>query len=78
MPAFSRDFGKQGRRRDSRQDKTINSGFSFSSAACGSDILFAEAMLEAGGEVTIVLPYEFRRVSSWRRRFDEVNESSGL
>ncbi len=38
--------------------KTINGGFSFSSAACGSDILFAEAMLEAGGEVTIVLPYE--------------------
>lgn len=30
----------------------------FSSAACGSDILFLEAMLDAGGEIAVVLPYE--------------------
>jgi class 3 adenylate cyclase len=29
---------------------------SFSSAACGADILFLEAMLELGGEINIVLP----------------------
>jgi class 3 adenylate cyclase len=29
---------------------------SFSSAACGADILFLEAMLEQGGEINIVLP----------------------
>jgi class 3 adenylate cyclase/tetratricopeptide (TPR) repeat protein len=30
----------------------------FSSAACGSDILFQEAMHELGGETHVVLPYE--------------------
>ena len=57
--------------------------FGFSSAACGSDILFLEAMLERGAEVSIVLPYneeEFIRDSveigtdskKWRARFDTV------
>jgi class 3 adenylate cyclase len=57
--------------------------FGFSSAACGSDILFLEAMLEHGAEVSIVLPYneeEFVRDSveigpkakKWRDRFDAV------
>jgi class 3 adenylate cyclase len=57
--------------------------FGFSSAACGSDILFLEAMLERGAEVSIVLPYneeEFIRDSveigpkakKWRERFDVV------
>src|SRR5882724_431525 len=31
--------------------------FGFASAACGSDILFLEAMLDAGAEIHIVLPY---------------------
>jgi len=35
----------------------LNPGFGFASAACGSDILFLEAMLHAGAEVSIVLPY---------------------
>src|SRR5947207_14603306 len=57
--------------------------FGFSSAACGSDILFLEAMIERGAEVSIVLPYneeEFIRDSveigtdskKWRARFDTV------
>src|SRR5207302_1226453 len=61
----------------------IKPGFGFSSAACGSDILFLEAMLERGAEVSIVLPYneeEFIRDSveigpkakKWRDRFDRV------
>jgi class 3 adenylate cyclase len=62
---------------------TLRPGFGFSSAACGSDILFLEAMLERGAEVSIVLPYnedEFVRDSvevgpkakKWRERFDRV------
>jgi class 3 adenylate cyclase/tetratricopeptide (TPR) repeat protein len=62
---------------------TLKPGFGFSSAACGSDILFLEAMLDAGAEVSIVLPYneeEFIRDSveigasleTWRARFDRV------
>src|SRR5207237_9363785 len=30
-------------------------GFGFSSAACGSDILFLEAMLKSGAEVSVAL-----------------------
>lgn len=61
----------------------LKPGFGFSSAACGSDILFLEAMQERGAEVSIVLPYnedEFVRDSveigpkakKWRERFDRV------
>jgi len=62
---------------------SLKPGFGFSSAACGSDILFLERMLERGAEVTIVLPYieeEFVRDSveigpkagKWRQRFDRA------
>ena len=54
----------------------------FSSAACGSDLIFLETVLELGGEIQVVLPYDpenFVRDSvdiipgaNWRRRFDEV------
>jgi class 3 adenylate cyclase len=62
--------------------KALEVGFGFSSAACGSDILFLEAMLEVGGEVRIVLPYEKAafvqdsvRVApggNWEKRFESV------
>jgi class 3 adenylate cyclase len=53
----------------------------YSSAACGSDIMFLEAVLAAGGEAHVVLPYDredFARDSvdfggtHWRERFEEV------
>ncbi|MEY2439507.1 MAG: hypothetical protein QOI34_892, partial [Verrucomicrobiota bacterium] len=60
----------------------LKPAFGFSSAASGSDIVFLEAMLERGCEVSIVLPYgteEFVRDSvafipgsNWRARFDRV------
>jgi len=61
----------------------LKPGFGFSSAACGSDILFLEAMLERGAEVSIVLPFnedEFvhdsveigPKAKKWRERFDRV------
>src|SRR5438552_2694294 len=60
----------------------LEPGFAFSSAACGSDILFLEAVLDRGAEVSIVLPYseeEFVRDSveivprgNWGARFDRV------
>ncbi len=56
----------------------------YSSAACGSDILFLEAMIERGGEIILVLPYEREqfirdsvdliRGSGWRPRFERVVE----
>jgi class 3 adenylate cyclase len=54
----------------------------FASAACGSDILFLEAIRELGGEYTVVLPYpqaDFVRDSvqtmaegNWVKRFEQV------
>jgi class 3 adenylate cyclase/tetratricopeptide (TPR) repeat protein len=38
--------------------KKLDVGFGYASAACGSDILFLEAVLDAGGEICVVLPYE--------------------
>jgi class 3 adenylate cyclase len=56
--------------------------FGFASAACGSDILFLEAMLDAGAEIHIVLPYnkeefirdsvDFLPDSNWRARFERL------
>src|SRR5438874_2116579 len=62
----------------------LKPGFGFASAACGSDIVFLEAMLDAGAEVSIVLPYnkeefihdsvDFLPDSNWRGRFERVVE----
>jgi class 3 adenylate cyclase len=60
----------------------LKPGFGFSSAACGSDILFIEAMLDIDAKVSIALPYEkeqfirdsvdFVPGSDWRARFERV------
>jgi class 3 adenylate cyclase len=65
----------------SRLDKA-DASLGYASAACGSDVLFLEAMLDRGGEIVVVLPYEqeqFVRDSvsmipegNWRARFDHV------
>ncbi|HEY4285383.1 MAG TPA: TRAFs-binding domain-containing protein, partial [Chthoniobacterales bacterium] len=65
-----------------KQVALTNPAFGFSSSACGSDILFLEAMLEHGAEISIVLPYDAAQFisdsvdiipgSNWRARFDEV------
>ena len=54
----------------------------YASAACGSDILFLEAMLARGGEIVVVLPYEHEQFirdsvsvipdGKWRVRFESV------
>ena len=62
--------------------KKLNAGFGYASGACGSDILFHEAMLEIKGESHVVLPYErglFIKESvdvvpgvDWAKRLDKV------
>jgi class 3 adenylate cyclase/tetratricopeptide (TPR) repeat protein len=64
----------------------LKPGFGFSSVACGSDILFLEAMLDAGAEISVVLPYDkeqfvrdcvdFLPDSNWRARFERMIERS--
>lgn len=60
----------------------VNGKIGFSSAACGSDIIFLEEMLERNGEINIVLPFDresFLHTSvdvvpdgNWTKRFDKV------
>src|SRR5262249_55916936 len=64
----------------------LNAVAGYCSAACGSDILFAERMLARGAELHVVLPYDrddfyrtsvdFGReeMSAWRERCDRVLE----
>ncbi len=62
--------------------RAFDLGLGFSSAACGADLLFLEAMLEAGKEVSIVLPYDKERfirksvevkgTKGWGPRFENV------
>ena len=62
--------------------RKVDAGFGYSAAACGSDILFCEAMLERDGEIHIVLPYEKRhfvetsvdRAPGWKARFERILE----
>ena len=60
-------------------------GFAFGSLACGSDILFAEALLAERAELHIVLPFrvdDFKEVSvrhggtRWLHRFDRCLEQA--
>jgi class 3 adenylate cyclase/tetratricopeptide (TPR) repeat protein len=65
-----------------RRLQSLNARIGYASAACGSDILFHEVMLELGGEIHVVLPYErtsFIKNSvdstsrgEWSKRFAEV------
>ena len=56
----------------------------YSSAACGSDIIFLEEVLKKGGEINITLPYEIESFKeqcvnfipnlNWGERFDALIE----
>ena len=61
--------------------KTLNASIGYCSLACGGDILFAEAMQEAGGEVQLFLPFakdDFVNISvrfageQWVERFERL------
>ncbi len=64
--------------------KRLGAGIGYSSAACGTDILFLETLHELGGETNIVLPYnrdefivnsvEAVPGAGWRERFARALE----
>ncbi|HEX8071096.1 MAG TPA: tetratricopeptide repeat-containing protein [Pyrinomonadaceae bacterium] len=64
--------------------KELDAGIGYSSAACGSDILFLETMAELGGETNVVLPYNREQFvaesvevlpgAGWRARFEAALE----
>jgi class 3 adenylate cyclase len=81
-PRFPGEFESAVAKEIQRKIDTLKPGFGFASAASGSDILFLEAMLDAGAEISVVLPYneedfvrdsvDFIPNSSWRARFERV------
>lgn len=70
------------RGRIARWLEEYNGRIGYSSAACGSDIIFLEEMLRRGAEINIVLPFEKEPFiatsvdlipgSDWKQRFEKV------
>jgi hypothetical protein len=61
--------------------RTLNIKIGYTSVACGSDILFCEALLEAGGELNLILAFdknEFKETSiryagsAWEERYHNL------
>ncbi len=62
--------------------KQLDAGIGYSSAACGTDILFLETLAELGGETNVVLPYNREQFihdsveviagAGWRERFERA------
>jgi class 3 adenylate cyclase/tetratricopeptide (TPR) repeat protein len=81
-PRFPRELESAVAKEIQRKIDMLKPGFGFASAACGSDILFLEAMQDVGAEVSVVLPYneedfvgdsvDFIPNSQWRGRFERV------
>lgn len=81
-PRFPPDRAPQVRERIARELEACGATDGFSSAACGGDILFLEAMLARGGRIHITLPCaveDFRRDcvdvipgTDWADRFERV------
>jgi class 3 adenylate cyclase/tetratricopeptide (TPR) repeat protein len=83
-PRFPQSLEEQVRRAVALKLKDLDAHIGYSSAACGSDILFLEEMLRRQGEINIVLPlppdqFERRSVDiipgyDWKKRFRELIE----
>ena len=87
LSRFSQNLQKEVQKEIALRLEKLDAGFGYSSAACGSDILFLEEMLRRKGEINIILPVEkdrFRRESvdrivpgsDWSVRFDRVLEKA--
>jgi class 3 adenylate cyclase/tetratricopeptide (TPR) repeat protein len=82
VPRFPLEKEDEIRKLLEKQLEVMNAGIGFASAACGSDILFLEAMLARGGTIHLVLPWpadEFVKTSvdldgkgTWNKRFEAV------
>jgi class 3 adenylate cyclase len=85
-PRFPVDLSLERKVREAigHEIERLNAKVGYCSAACGSDILFAELMLERGAELHIVLPFDnsdfyttsvdygLDSMRGWRRRFEQV------
>lgn len=81
-PRFPKFIEEEVRKEIKNRLNKLNAGFGFSSAACGSDIIFLEEMLKRKAEVNIILPFPmegFQKASvdiipgaNWGKRFQDV------
>jgi hypothetical protein len=69
-PIFPQKFAIAVRREIEARLEKLDAGIGYSSAACGSDILFLEAMLKRRGEINVMLP--FKRSQFKRTRVDII------
>ncbi|MDR3156294.1 MAG: adenylate/guanylate cyclase domain-containing protein [Holosporaceae bacterium] len=65
--------------------RSINAKIGYSSASCGADIIFIEALLSIGGEINIILPFAISDFVEnnvrhagprWEKRFEKVLEKA--
>jgi len=85
-PRFSSSVSRKARIEIARRLERLDLQIGFSSAACGSDIIFLEEMVRRGGEINVILPFEreaFCKSSvdiipgaAWKRRFNRVLEQA--
>lgn len=87
VPRFPIEIADPVKQAIATEIKILNAGIGYSSLACGGDILFAEAMLEAGGEMNVILPFadsDFLETSvafageDWAQRFHAIMEKSRI
>ncbi|MCG7853646.1 MAG: hypothetical protein MIO92_14100 [Methanosarcinaceae archaeon] len=79
---FPPSMMKKARKEMAYRLEQLDARIGFSSAACGSDILFLEEMIRRGGEINVILPFEteaFCKTSvdiipgtAWKKRFNRV------
>ena len=85
-PELTDDVGRMIRQKLAARTDGGRVSFAFTAAGCGADLIFAESVLAAGGEVHVVLPFgrtHFVRTSvayagaAWVNRFDRLIDDSG-
>ncbi len=82
---FPPDIEADVRRIITEKLQSINAKIGYSSASCGADIIFIEALQELGGEVNIVLPFAIQDFIEnnvrhagprWEKRFEKALASA--
>ncbi len=80
----SPDLEKAVREAIEQRLESLDTRIGFSSAACGADLIFAETLLDRGGELHVILPFDsndfyrnsvdygLEEMASWRTRCDTV------
>lgn len=85
-PRFPAEMENDVAERIKQRLDAVDAGFGYSSAACGADLLFLEAMLKRGKEINVVLPYKAEQFMSesvdiipghdWGSRFRKVMQEA--